>query len=471
MTWFLRTGIWCGAFFAALMAVLFWTEAHGFMSSDVVETWSKAIVQIEGPPVFRSTETFYPPLTYTMALLVQVALPDSGVPLPNLLTAAFGAVLLYAWCRNFRERGAYEPVSALLLTALLGLNPLFLRAVADGPSTVLLLLGTWIYARGLLNLRLTGNAPDMMKVAVGMLILLLSHSYGLLIAVGTLPFIVIAARPSLLVASSTGYLVSMFFPVAAAIGSLLFVSAILKTTFLSDRLISAPAGGGWEMLVPLLAAMPVVVAGLLRMARLPRYIMPLLSVAGSLLGAVALNTAYALEPDPVIAAVPALGLVAVTIKIWPPSALRAPILAALLILTAILGHWSVRAAGGPESLLWREAVQGRAVPDILADDRAAAAFLRDKRNVLADVERHPGLIAAMGNLEPFIVPGMPAYDMTVLGGRPRGDYIAVYNDPTEVQPRDRLLRAFPRLLDHNAPGVRLIYDRGGWRIFSIEDGD
>ena len=29
------------------------------------------------------------------------------------------------------------------------------------------------------------------------------------------------------------------------------------------------------------------------------------------------------------------------------------------------------------------------------------------------------MIAALGTLEPFIVPGQPAYDMAVLGGRPR----------------------------------------------------
>lgn len=472
MTGALRLGIRTAVLFAGLLMVMFWAEAHGFVSSTVTQTWAKAIVQIEGPPVFRSSESFYPPLTYTIALIAQVLVPDSAIPVPNLMAALIGALLLCAWFSNLRQRGAYDPLTAALLVALLALNPLFLRAVSDGPSTLLLLAGTWIYARGLLNLRMSGNAPDMMKVAVGLLVILLSHAYGLLIAVGTLPFIVVAARPSLLVASSAGYLVSMFFPVAAAFGSMLFVSAILKTTFLSDR-IFGPAGttAGAEMLVPLLAAMPVVLAAMIRTRRLPRYVMPLLSVAGSLLGAAVLDTVWGIEPDPAIVAIPTLGLVVVAIRIWPESPLRAPVLAALLVLTAVLSHLAIRSHGSAESLRWQAAMQGHAVPDVLAADRAAAAFLRDRREVLLDVERHPGMIAALGTLEPFIVPGQPAYDMAVLGGRPRAEYIAVYHDSTEVQPKDRLLRAFPQLLDHNTPGYRLVHDQGGWRVFSIENRD
>ena len=77
------------------------------------------------------------------------------------------------------------------------------------------ILGTWLFARGIVNLRLTGNAPDMMKVAVGLLVVALSDSYGLMLCLGAMPFMIVAARPSMIAASSTGYLVAMFYPVLA----------------------------------------------------------------------------------------------------------------------------------------------------------------------------------------------------------------------------------------------------------------
>ncbi|SDF24779.1 hypothetical protein [Limimaricola pyoseonensis] len=467
----LRFGLAAVPLFGVLLALLAWVEMHGFVSGAVVEMWAKAIVQVEGPQAFRATDPFYPPLPYVLSLTLQALVPGTGVPAPSLLSAAIGAVLLHAWFGNLRERGAYDRVSAVLIVVLMAMNPFFLRALAEGPGTMLLLLGFWIYARGLLNLRLNGTAPDMMKVAVGLLILPVAHGYGLLLALGTLPFIVIAARPSMLAASSLGYIVSMFFPVLAAVGSLVFVATVLDTGIFPTDPAAAVAPAGAAAILPTLCAMIPVGAALIRTARMPRFVLPLLAGGCSLIGGAVLNMGYGLEPDPAVIAAPALGLVVVAIRAWPPSGLRAPMIAALLLVSAPMALWSIRAAGGEESQRLLQAAAGAQVADQRAADRAAAEFLEGRDGVLVDVERNPGLVTALGGTGGLLLAGQSAYDITMLGGRPRGAWVALRHDPDAIVQRDRLLRAFPQLAKGTAPPFTLRFTRGPWRIFEITEQD
>ncbi|EYD72507.1 hypothetical protein [Limimaricola hongkongensis] len=471
MTRLLRFGIYTVPLFGLLLLPVLWVEMHGFVSDATVQMWAKTILQVEGPQAFRGTDPFYPPLPYAVTLVVQALVPRTGIPVPLLVSAAIGALLLYAWFGNLRERGAYDRVSAGLIVALLAMNPFFLRALVNGPGTMFLLLGFWIYARGLLNLRLNGTAPDMMKVAVGLLIMPVSHGYGLMLTLGTLPFIVIAARPSMLAASSFGYIVSMFFPAVAAIGSLVFVASVLDTEIFPAGAVAAGARFEFDALLPTLCALAVVAAALWRTRGVPRFFLPLLAGACSLIGGAVLNLGYGLEADPVVVAAPALGLVIVAIRSWPPSGLRASVIAAVLVASVPLGLWSIRAGGGAESLRLLQAARGVAVADTRAADRAAAAYLAGRDGVLADVERNPGLVTAMGRIDGLLVAGQTAYDVTLQGGRPRGDWIAVRHLPDAVSQPDRLLGAFPQLAEDGSPAFALRFSHAPWRIFQIIEQD
>lgn len=457
--------------FGLMLAALLWIDIHGFTSQAVMNMSARAIVQVEGPQLFRTTETFYPPLPYITGLALQVLVPWSGVPLPSLLSAAVGALLILAWFGNLRECGAYNTASAILIVALLAINPLFLRALADGPGTMFLLLGVWIYVRGLLNLRLNGTAPDMMKVSVGLLIMSLSHAHGLLLALGALPFIVVAARPSMLAASSLGYIVSIFFPVVAAVASLIFIGAVLDADLLPVRAISVSAPANPHALLPTLCSLLVVAAALIRTVRMPRFAMPILAAAGSLIGGAMLSIGYGFDEDPTILAAPALGLVIVAMRAWPPGALRAPVITALLLLSLPLSLWSIHTVGAGESLRLLQAARGVPVNDLFAADRAAAEFLEGKRNILVDVERNPGLVAAMGDVDSLLVAGQSAYDITVQGGRVRGEWIAIRYDPDAISQQDRLLRAYPQLAKGSAPPFALHFSEPPWLIFKIIEQD
>lgn len=452
-----------------LTVPLLWVEANGFISASVVETAARAILLADGPAVFRATDAFYPPIPFTMALVIQATI-GGGALIPSVMSAVTGAVLLYLLYGNFIEKAAYRPLEAMILVLLIAINPLFLRALSEGSDVLLLIIGVWIYGRGLVNLRLTGAAPDMMKVAVGLLIIPLSQGYGLLIAAGTLPFLVLAARPSIFVVSPVGYLVSMFFPVVAAIGSLLFVSAVLKTTFFSARIAAGTGDAGWISLAALAAPLLVLAVVLARLAPWPRYWMPLLALTAALVGAAALNQVYGIEPDPVLTAIPLIGAVAVALRLWPTSELRFWIAAALLLLSVPVAAWSIRAYGGHESQAWLDAASGRGTMDPLQADRAAALFIARLDGVIADAERHPGLVTTIGDISLLVVAGQPGYEFALAGGRPSSGYLAVRKDPEMLVTSDRLLRAFPDLEKNVPSGYELIYDIQGWRVFRIVAG-
>lgn len=451
--------------FLLLLMTLAWTEMHGFVSARTTELWAKAIVQVDGPAVFKSTEAFYPPLPFILTLSAQWLVADvTPVPIPFLLSAALGAALLLLWFDNLRDNGSFTALGSCIAVALLALNPFFLRSLADGPESVLTLIGTWVFARGLVNLRLTGNAPDMMKVAVGLLIVSLSNSYGLLICLGAMPFMIVAARPSMLVASPFGYLVSMFFPVLVAVVSILFVSEIFDSNLIP--LLSEGEDGSAEgfPLATMLGLASVVLVVVARTVTAPRYFMPLLATFGTVLGAYLLNAVYHVESDPAVAIAPMLAVVAVAVRFWPPLKLREPIVAMLLALGAVLSVISLRVGPVEETRAWMTAFGGNPVKkSILTQD--VAVFLNGKSEIMVDVEKNAELVTALGRVDNLIVAGQPMYEMAMQGAAPRSNYIVVRTGSGQTGASDRIMRRFPQLSYNGLPLYEEVFQNPEWKVF------
>ena len=295
----------------------------------------------------------------------------------------------------------------------------------------------------------------------------MSHELGVLFALATLPALVLAARPSLLLVSPSGYLVSMFFPVVAAVLSLFFISAVLKTDFFAVQLLSPDSTWAGATFLAILCLLPVPLMVILRLLPQARFSMPLAGIVLTLAGMALLNRVYPVQPDPVLVAAPALGAIPVAARWWTRTSLRSTPLAALLLLSGMLGGWALGALGAAESRAWLQAASGRTVTNSVAQAAQVAAFLRDREEVLADVERHPDLVAALGHARNFIAAGDPAYDRVLFGGRPAGAFIVVGVDQNEPVVRDRLLRALPRLQNNRDSRFDLVYDTGNWMVYRV----
>ncbi|KMK64954.1 hypothetical protein [Puniceibacterium sp. IMCC21224] len=447
-----------------LLVTLAWAEANGFVSQSVTNLWAKAIVLIDGPPGFRATDAFYPPVPYVLALIIQGATGGTSVPIPSLLSAGLGAFLVLIWFFNLRDKGNLGTLAAILVTALLTLNPFFLRAVSDGPETVLLLIGSWIYARGLVNLRLSGNAPDMMKVAVGLLIVSLSHSYGLLICAGAMPCIIVAARPSMLVASSWGYLFSMFFPVLTAVASLLFISAIFNSSLIPLIVGRDMDAVGGNHGVVLAGITPVAFVAVFRTVKSPRHFMPLLAAMGTVFGAYVLNSFYHIESDPFIAIAPMLSVIAVAMRFWPPVTMRTANMIALPALSLLLCLISFRENKGNETARWYTAMT-RQNSGAVSPTREIAGFLVAKDNIMVDVERNPEIVTALGTVANLLLAGSPAYDTALQGGRITADYIVTQNGDDDSVTSDRVLRGFPLLKSDKLNNYGQVFEDDNWRVY------
>lgn len=452
------------ALFTALLFALGWMEAHGFVSSDVTELWAKAIVQIGSAGRFAASDAFYPPVPFALTLAIQYIAGGTGLPTPFVLSAALGAAMLVLWLKNLWLTEGFSLTGSCIVVALLALNPYFLRALADGPETMFTIFGTWIYAGGIVNLRLTGNAPDMMKVAVGLLIVAMSDNYGLMISLGALPFLIVAARPSMIASSSFGYLFAMFYPVAAALASLFFVAEIFNSA-LVPQLVEGPSLiPVTEHLFILSGIVPMGLVVVFRNIMAPSLFMPLVAALGSVLGAYVLNIHLNVESDPFIAIVPMLGVVAAGVRFWPQTRLREPIVA-ILLATAIMQTMQVmRFTMIPETREWRQAALATD-PGTAGPTAETAAFLSSKSGVMLDTERNPELVIAMGGVSQLIIAGEPIYDWALEGGLPQAPFIVVPKIPPEARIRDRILLRFPQLRQDGLAGYDMIHDNSHWRVF------
>jgi len=285
-----------------------------------------------------------------------------------------------------------------------------------------------------------------------------------LICLGALPFMIVAARPSMLAASSVGYLIAMFYPVVAAVLSLMFISSIFDSA-LVPLLTEEPVRMSLqEHVVILLGLAPVTFVALMRNLFVARYLMPLLAAFGTICGAYWLNSVLHVESDPTLAIAPMLAVLAVTMRFWPQLALREPIIIVLLVLALILSLFSLRANPVDETRNWFNAVRGYPVEGHSATQEVAA-FLEGKSGIIVDVERNPEIVTQIGDITNLIVAGQTVYDWALEGGILRAEYILVQNASDQIIETDRILRRYPALSTNQLAFYEEVFTNGRWRVF------
>ena len=449
----------------AFLAFSAWLHANGFLSEAAVRLWGKAILQVDGPRAFKSSEALYPPLPFVITMMVHSLIGSQGIPPTTLIGCAAAGCLAALWLVNLVIRGGYALPVAALCVFLLAANPLFLIAVAEGPEMTLLCMGTWVFTRGIVHLRLSGTAPDMMKVAVGLMIVGLSSTYGLLIALVSVPFLAIAARPSMLVASPVGYLMAMSFPVAGTVGALMFLSSIFNTPLfdrtpsIDPRATLALTAGAFGV-----AAMPALISAI-RLIRSPTYAMPVFCATCTLGGAMALDLHQHLLDDPLLAASPLIMVSAVGLRFWPASADRAALAVGVLSLSWLMSAGLVAVGDHPRTQRWAAAVQG----DRLETFDAAydlVTFLDGKQDILIDAEHSPDLVIARGTVDGLVLAGTAAYELTLFSGNPAQSYIVVRHGSGPGAARDSLRRRFPDLATVPPRGYLPAYADDIWIVLA-----
>lgn len=454
--------------FLAYLAFSTWLQFQGYLSDNAVELWSHAIIQVDGPPGFKSADAIYPPLPLLLVMLSHEVFGSDGLPLPNVVTAGAVALMATYWYRNFRENGRMGVLLAGFIVFLLATHPAFLFATSQSPESVLLCLGTWIFTRGLVQLRLTGNSPDMMKVATGLLIAGLSSTFGLLLAFASLPFLVISARPSVFISSPIGYLLAIVFPVSAAIGSLVFVSMIFDMPLFPKPEVMRSSSSTTSIVSWVLVLSFPALAACFSLRRATAHVMPLFSGGSCIIVAAIFANLQNASNDPVIACAPLVVVAAVAIRFWPPGPSRT-----VLGSTAVLASWLTSAAllaqsKAPEVERWVMAAIGTNVSS-QSSVAVVADLLREREAIFIDAERNPELVVELGSIEGMILPGTPRFELMALGGRLNERIVVARKSSNAAVIEDRVLRRFPRIAEEPPRGYTYRFKNEDWII--LERGD
>ena len=444
------------------LCLMGWLHANGFLSEAVIRLWSKAILVADGPPGYRSSDTLYPPLPFVVTLLLHHVIGALTLPPPVLIAVGSAGLMVALWWSHLTARGGYGAGTALLIVFLLGTNPVLLVAVSEGPEMALTCLGVWTFARGMVHLRTAGNAPDMMMVAAGLMLIAMSSGFGLLIAFGALPFLALAARPQNLLVSPIGYTLAMCFPVMCAAGSLAFVAAIFDAPLIRQaNQIAAKTGPASSSVIIVALSLPAI-AAIVRLRRQRDQAIPLICAILSIGGAMALDRIFRLLDDQILASAPLIAVSAAALRFWPPGPTRDPAVAAMLTMTWLSALILVAGNGTPDMRRWLDAL--RAQPPVTETSVELADILRGRESVLIDAERNPDLVVALGSLDGLVLAGTASYELTLLGSIPRQDLIVLRASPGVGELPDRVARRFPQAGDRPPAGYRLLFSKGEWTV-------
>jgi len=468
---FLLVGTGC---FALCVAYLLWLQVNDYQSASMLALSGDAVLAAEGRTGVTAFATAYPPLPHLLSFLV--AYSDLGTAMPAAVAAALGGGFFGASLYGISRQAGIGVGASLLVTALLMANPLFLRALAEGPDIVLLLCGMLMFAHGLFGLTRDGTVQHAMAVAFALVLLVFSHHYGVLIVFAALPFLALSAPRELLARAPGGLFLALLFPIAFAMLGFAYIGWLFAGApwaFLSDpdaAVIGSPertAGFATLLGAALVFAvacpqLPVLAARSIRRRIL---LVPTLALGGTLLAAIVLATASGSSLSPFLLLSPAAALAGACTLNWPSAHLRGTVGIALAVF-GLLGAGAVATRTTDRAdRTWREAVLGAPRSADEHPSRAVARYLGDSDGVLLDALAHPELVALRQTARGLVVPGDPRFALALLSVRPSEPLIAVPEPSDAPVTRDRIRQAFSDFFEEGAPGYRVVYSDANWQVY------
>ncbi|MCW7545616.1 hypothetical protein N7I30_17600 [Aurantimonas litoralis] len=464
--------IWA-VFFLVCLAALLWTAAHGYVSSGVLASSGQAILAAEGRDSFGAVATAYPPLPYLLSL--GTALVGDPSQLPALTAAALAGGLFAVVVASSLGSAGIGRATTAIITLLLVANPLFLRALADGPGLVLLVTSVFMFAAGFIGLRADGTASNVMTLAFALALMAFSHPYGIALALAALPLLALASAPHLIERTPGSLYLSLLFPLGFAFLAFAYVGQVfadapwaflgtLAAPFDVYALPQTPGQAALRMIGGLVVCAPVLIFATVRAGRNPALFVPMIALLSLPILGFALSGLLGARFDPTVALAPVLGLAA-AFTIFASGNSRRMMRTSLFLAAGLVGSvfWL---ADNPtaDTAAWRDAALGRseAAPTPLGQ---LAGFLASRSEILVDANAYPELVALRGTGAGLVVPGSTRFELDLLAARLQTRFVAVRDPAADIVVRDRINQAFPRLFRNGARDYGLVYHFEGWRVY------
>lgn len=470
-------------------ALLHLIGTRGFISMSNLDLMGRTILANSGGVSVEKVVTAFPPMSYAAAIAVDAIAPGLGFGIPHLISGTLAAILLASWYKTMRDSG-FATTRSMLATLLLGSNPLFWRAAAEGPSFMLLHLGYWLFVLGMFQLRRGHRINDLILVALGLAMVGFAHPFGLFLVFGALPFIALAIPPDRLRTSPASVFLVLLFPLAFALLAFCYVNWIfagepfrfllslsresigLGTTNSISPGLSQASGGllpGALAAIAIVAACPIAVSMFVLTYRLPALRLAILGLIGHLVSSALLASAFGLLPPLGLVASLSVTLSVATAVRWPHERPDRP--GILMLLTAGLAACVLIAAVDPasETQRWRGSLFGFPVSHGDAELSAIATKIKDRDQILFDAEAIPSVVALRGSAKGIWTADSLPFQLSALRQTVDADMIIV-RDPQSAQGSDRVGRLFPQIYDQGYPGYARIYTGERWRIYELSHG-
>lgn len=469
--------------FILFVAVQMHLQVYGFASASSLDLWGRSLLAVARQSPFRDVVTVYPPTALMGMIILDWLLPQLGPLTPAVLTAGLAATLAASWFTSLRTAGLGFGIASAA-TALLALNPLFLRGISQGAGFMLAAWGFWILATGMFNLRRRSRVNDVMAVSFALFLLGTSGKVGLVFVLASLPFLALVISPELIAKSPLGVYQVLLFPFVFASAGFLFVNLMFTGDPLHFVSLPGPsafgasgnlaiAGASFHMvslaLAGTAAACPIAIWGLVRFRRIGSLAQASAATVGLLVAAELLCWSFGILPAPSLVASFGCVLAASTAEVCARYGRLQAIILPSLFLGFVGGAGLAMVDFSNATARWRTAALMRTVqaPDPVTEELGQQ--LRGKSGILFDAAAAPGVVAARGSAVGIDASNSDAFQLAILTHRLSSEYVVVRNAEAR-EGADALGQAFPELFSHGAVDYRMIYDSPTWRIYQLRAG-
>ena len=457
-------------------------QARDYISASNLDLWGRTLMANGGLSRFEDVVTAFPPLPYIVTIAAAATFPALGAVTPELIGALLAALLVVAWFlalrRNHVSRG-----HALLGTVALAANPLFLRALSEGPGFILLLWGLWFTALGVFGLRRGQRVNDLILISLGMALMAFAHPFGIIVVFAMFPFLALVVPADRMRDAPASMFLVLLFPLAFSILAFCYVNWVFAGDALSfaGRISRESAGLGPDWTPPaglqdwmlaffsLFAACPIAIAMFVRAQGMAPLRFAVLVLFATLIAAIVLGSLFGVLPATALVASLALAVAAACAARWPVEHAHRSRLALLLVAGFLGGVVVTFADDKPETQRWRGAMAGERVAPADPELAELGALLATRDAILFDADRAPAVIAERRSTRGVWSAGTQEFRLTALSGRSSAQTVVVQNRDLGIG-SDQVGQMLPEVYEDRPEGFREIYSGKRWRVFATETG-